>query len=105
MNDVTDLSPLAEVKALKDLNVSMLDLEHMDLSVLDELELERFWCHRSKVSEEQKERFIAANPETLCSFYYGHSTSNGWRESYRYKQFRTMFKNRTWTDFVRPEGN
>ena len=103
MNDVTDLSPLAEVKALKELNVSMLDLEHMDLSVLDELELERFWCHRSKVSDEMKEKFIAANPETQCSFHYGHSTSNGWREGYRYKQFRTMFKNRTWTDFVRPE--
>ena len=105
MNNISDVSPLASMTSLRDLNLCRTKLKETDLSVLDGLELERFWCTQANVSKEQQQRFIEANPETNCNFTIGSCTDNGWRDSYKYKQFRTMFKNRTWTDFVRPEGN
>ena len=103
MNNISDVSPLAGMSSLRDLNLCRTKLKETDLSVLDGLELERFWCTQAGVSKEQQARFIEANPETNCNFTIGSCTDNGWRDSYKYKQFRTMFKNRTWMDFVRPE--
>lgn len=103
MNNVSDITPLAGMTSLKDLNLCRTKLKNVDLSVLDGLELERFWCTQAGVSKEDRERFAEANPETNCNFTIGSCTDNGWRDSYKYKQMRTMFKNRTWTDFVRPE--
>ncbi|MBR2719516.1 MAG: leucine-rich repeat domain-containing protein [Clostridia bacterium] len=105
MNNISDVTPLAELKNLRDLNLCRTKLKETDLSVLDGLELERFWCTQANVSKEQQARYIEANPETNANFTIGSCTDNGWRDSYKYKQFRTMFKNRTWTDFVRPEEN
>jgi len=105
MNNISDVSPLAGMSNLRDLNLCRTKLKETDLSVLDGLELERFWCTQSNVNKEQQTRYIEANPETNCNFTVGSCTDNGWRNSYKYKQFRAMFKNRTWTDFVRPEAN
>lgn len=103
MNDITDVSPLAGLTNLRDLNLCRNKLTDTDLSVLDDLELERFWCTQSGVSKEARERFIAANPETYCNFTVGSCTDDGWRDSYKYDQFRVMFRNRVWAPFVRPE--
>ncbi|MBE5803423.1 MAG: leucine-rich repeat domain-containing protein [Clostridiales bacterium] len=103
MNNIKDVTPLAGLKNLRDLNLCRTKLQDTDLSVLDGLELERFWCTQAGVSKEQQTRYIEANPETNANFTIGSCTDNGWRDSYKYKQFRAMFKNRTWADFVRPE--
>lgn len=103
MNRVTDVSPLAGLTNLRDLNLCRLKLQDTDLSVLDGLELERLWCTQSGVSKEAQERYIAANPETYCNFTIGSCTDHGWRDSYKYTQFRAMFKSGVWTEFVRPE--
>jgi len=103
MNYSSDIAPLAQCKNLKDLNLCRLELKNVDLSVLDVLELERFWCTQAGVTPEEQERFIAANPETYCNFTIGSCTDHGWRDSYKYDQFRAMFKSGVWTEFVRPE--
>lgn len=103
MNRFTDVSPLAGLTNLRDLNLCRLNLADTDLSVLDGLELERFWCTQSKVSEEAQQRFIEANPETYCNFTIGSCTDHGWRQSYKYKQYCAMFKSGVWTEFVKPE--
>lgn len=106
MNYVSDYSPLAGLENLRDLNVSY-QLGHAfdeaDLSVLDGLKLERFWCNHNGVTEEEAQRFRETHPDTLCDFSYSHSTADGWRESYKYGQFRRMFRERTWYPFERPE--
>jgi len=103
MNRVSDVSPLAGLTNLRDLNLCRLKLEDTDLSVLDGLELERFWCTQSGVSKEAQARFIEANPETYCNFTIGSCTDHGWRDSYKYDQFRAMFKSGVWAEFVKPE--
>lgn len=102
MNNITDVSPLAGLENLRDLNLSRTKLQDTDLSVLDGLNLERFWCTQAGVSKEQQERYIAANPETNANFTIGSCTDNGWRDSYKYDQFRAMFKDRIWRPFERP---
>lgn len=105
MNYVSDLSPLAGLENLRDLNVSYqlgYAFKDVDLSVLDGLNLERFWCNRNGISEEEQQRFKTANPETLCDFTGSHSTDHDWRKSYKYDQFRVMFRNRVWAPFTRP---
>lgn len=103
MNKVSDVSPLAELENLRDLNLCRTKLTDTDLSVLDGLNLERFWCTQAGVSEEEQERFKAAHPNTYCNFTVGSCTDDGWRDSYKYDQFRAMFHSRTWAPFKRPE--
>jgi len=103
MNSVSDVTPLAGLTNLRDLNLCRTKLTNTDLSVLDGLELERFWCTQAGVSKEAQQRFIDANPETYCNFTIGSCTDHGWRDSYKYTQFRAMFKSGVWSDFVRPE--
>ncbi len=103
MNHITDITPLTGLRELKDLNLCRTKMKGVDLSPLDVLDLERFWCTQADVSKEEQARFIEANPETLCNFTVGSCTDMGWRDSYKYKQYRTMFKTFTWSEFVPPE--
>ena len=102
MNNISDVTPLVGLENLRDLNLCRNKLTHTDLSVLDGLNLERFWCTQAGVSAEAQQRFINANPETYCNFTIGSCTDDGWRESYKYAQFRTMFRDRAWFPFERP---
>lgn len=102
MNDISDVTPLAGLTNLIDLNLCRTKLADTDLSVLDDLNLERFWCTRAKVSEEAQQRFIEANPETLCNFTKGDCTDHGWRDIYRHKQILIMFRDRVWEPFADP---
>ena len=102
MNNISDVTPLAGLEHLRDLNLCRNKLTDTDLSVLDGLELERFWCTQAGVSAEAQQRFIEANPETYCNFTIGSCTDDGWRDSYKYTQFRAMFRDRVWFPFDRP---
>ena len=55
MNDITDVTPLAELSNLVDLNLCHNQVS--DLSALDNVPLERFYCSYNPVSEEEIARF------------------------------------------------
>lgn len=101
--DVTDLSPLANCHELLDVNFTYCKLI-TDLSPLDGIEtLERFWGnHLEGVPEAEKERFIAAHPNTQVMFKGPHATSDGWRKHPRYKHYIWCLKNRQWVPFDQP---
>lgn len=100
---ITDLSPLAACTELLDLNLSSND-KVTDLSPLDSLPaLERMWGNRMfGLSDEEKARFIAAQPDTLTSFTRSHDTANDWRKHPRIKHYLWCFKNKTWIPFDEP---
>ncbi|MBR4457523.1 MAG: leucine-rich repeat domain-containing protein [Clostridia bacterium] len=100
---ITDLSPLANCTDLLDLNLSSND-KVTDLSPLDALpKLERMWGNRMfGLSEEEKARFIAAQPNVLTSFTRSHDTANDWRKHERIKHYLWCFKNKTWVPFDQP---
>lgn len=73
---LTDVSALAECAALKMLNISFTGVS--DLSALDELSLELMCAVRSKMEQEEKDRFAEAHPDCLAT-YTGNEYGTGWR--------------------------
>lgn len=92
---VTDVSPLAELEMLEDLNLCY-NRELDDISPLYENgalpNLKRFWCGYTKVPEEQKRKMEAAHPD--CIFDWESTpTQNGWRNNTRYDVLVRIFRN------------
>ena len=98
-----DISPLANCTELLDLNLSTC-YKIKDLSPLDGLEkLERFWGNSMKcLSEEEKNRFIAAHPDTECMFEKTHATAGTWRKHERYDHYIWCLGTGTWIPFDEP---
>ena len=71
-----DVSPLAQCPSLKMLNISYTAVS--DLSALDEMELELMCAVKSKMSQEEKDRFVEQHPECLAT-YSGNEYGTGWR--------------------------
>ncbi len=103
MIGATDLSPLANCTELLDLNLST-NYKITDLSPLDGLEkLERFWGNNMKgLPEAEKERFIAAHPDTECMFEKAGATSGTWRKHERYDHYVWCLGTGTWIPFGEP---
>lgn len=100
MNEITDLSPLAGLTNLKDLNIVANHIS--DLTPLDDIPLERLWCSRNSISAEEIARFCELHPDCVVDFETYDATGNGWRDSYKYEQFRDMFTTRVWRPFEEP---
>ena len=98
-----DISPLAGCTELLDLNMSTC-YKIRDLSPLDGLKkLERFWGNSMKgLSEEEKERFMAAHPDTECMFEKTHATAGTWRKHDRYDHYIWCLGTGTWIPFDQP---
>ena len=98
-----DISPLANCTELLDLNMSTC-YKIKDLSPLDGLEkLERFWGNSMKgLSEEEKNRFIAAHPDTECMFEKTHATAGTWRKHERYDHYIWCLGVGIWIPFDEP---
>ena len=98
-----DISPLANCTELRDLNMSTC-YKIRDLSPLDGLEkLERFWGNSMKgLPEEERDRFIAAHPETECMFEKTHATAGTWRKHERYDHYVWCLGAGTWIPFDEP---
>lgn len=92
---VTDVSPLAGLEQLEDLNLCY----NRDLADISPLyaegalpNLKRFWCGYTKVPEEQKAAMEAAHPD--CIFDWESTpTRNGWRNNNRYDVLVRIFRN------------
>ena len=103
MISAVDLSPLANCTELLDLNLST-NYKITDLSPLDGLEkLERFWGNNMKgLPEAEKERFIAAHPNTECMFEKAGATAGTWRKHERYDHYIWCLGVGTWIPFDEP---
>ena len=71
-----DISPLAQCPSLKMLNISYTAVS--DLSALDDMELELMCAVKSKMNQEEKDRFVEQHPECLAT-YTGNEYGTGWR--------------------------
>lgn len=97
--ETADVSPLAGLTQLKDLNLACSD-RLKDISCLfDALpNLERFWCGRTPIPEEQRQQMEAAHPG--CAFNWTtQPTSGGWRTHPRYDVLYTMFRGTEYIPF------
>ncbi len=79
---VTDLTPLAGCESLEMLNIS--NTHALDLTPLDDLPLTHFVAKhnpsgKSRVSQEEQERFIAQHPDCWTSFAGEQPYGPGWR--------------------------
>lgn len=73
---VTDISGLTQLKNLKYLNLSQTKVS--DISVLDQLPLERFVCVDARISKSDLERFAEQHPQCLVNST-GSPTGYAWR--------------------------
>ena len=73
---VKDISCLAQAKNLKYLNLSYTRVS--DISVLDQLPLERFVCVDAKISKSDLSRFVEQHPQCLVNST-GSPTGYAWR--------------------------
>lgn len=77
---LTDATPLAQCESLEWVNISYSKIT--DLSPLDGLNLKRLtnmYYPRSRVPQEEQDRFIAANPETETYFVGDQPYGKAWR--------------------------
>ena len=89
--NATDVSPLAGLENLRDLNLACSD-QLRDISPLYELpHLERFWCGRGKVPQEQLKLMADKHPGCHCDFE-SLPTRGGWREHPHYDVIYRMFR-------------
>ena len=88
--DTRSVEALAGMTHLMDLNLACSHYLH-DLSPLYELPgLERFWCGRGGIDQEEQERMEEKHPD--CQFdWINTPTDGGWREHPRYEIVREMF--------------
>lgn len=96
--DVKDVSPLSGLVNLRDLNLACSD-QLKDLSPLYELpNLERFWCGRGKIPQEQQRLMEEKHPQ--CQFdWKSQPTLGGWREHPHYDVLHAMFKGTEYIPF------
>ena len=101
MNDITDVTPLAACTELLDLNLCFCHIT--DLSPLDACtNLERLWAAYNKEMEEDTQRhFTETHPDCNANFNTSHhsSTSDGWRQHPRYTHYVSCFKKHVWIPF------
>lgn len=83
---VNDLSTISDLQNLKYLNIS--NTRVTDLTVLDEMPLERFNCVKASVKDDELEAFIAKHPD-CDTVSKGYALGYGWR--YEDKQQTQMF--------------
>lgn len=96
--NTTDVSPLSGLTKLRDLNLSCSD-QLRDISPLYDLPaLERFWCGRGKVPQEQLEIMAQKHPDCHCDFE-SLPTRGGWREHPHYDVIYEMFRGTNYLPF------
>ena len=74
---IEDLSPLAECESLEMLNVG--ETKVSDLSALDNLKLTNLCIDHAKVSDEERERFAALQPDCWITHDDAQPYNDGWR--------------------------
>ncbi len=98
---LTDVSPLAACESLEMLNIGNTHIT--DLSALDDLNLTHLMARiypsgKSRISQEEQDRFIAANPETQAFFTGAQPYGDGWRYTQDneplpwYAEIRSVFR-------------
>ena len=73
---LTDLSPLAQLRNLKFLNIAQTKIS--DISALENLPLERFVCVKTNVTGDSLDAFVAKHPDCL-TVTSGSARGYGWR--------------------------
>lgn len=88
--NVTDVSPLAGLTNLRDLNMTY-NRKLKDISPLYDLpNLERFWCGYTAVPQEQRDAMEAAHPN--CEFDWVNQPTEGtWRKHSHYDTIYKIF--------------
>ena len=104
MNQASDLSPLASLGNLKDLNLcyNLAEGEERieDVTPLYACEsLERCWLSNNGLTREQQDALRAALPLCEFNFTVEQSTDGGWRKHPRYEVVRDMMQSRVYTPF------
>ena len=105
------LSDITGVEALTNLeHLNMTRDRHVDdISAIIHLDkLQRMYCG-GNISKEQQEEFLALHPDCETQFYYGDSTSSGWRfkggiKAPRYALLRAQIGYDTWDESRYPKG-
>jgi len=123
-NQVTDISPLADLRELEYLELFMLydltdyaplsELPLIDLNVrceqnkrhtleidalLSMTTLERLWISEGHFTEEEEQRLRDALPDCQISISESHATGNGWRRHDRYEVIERMFDRNEYEPF------
>ena len=100
MNQVRDLTPLAQCRELVDLNISY-NYGLSDITpILDLPILERLWMVSVSVSQADIALLRETYPNTIISLYGNGSTDGGWRTHPRYYAMINMYYNR---DYISEE--
>ena len=101
---LTDLSPLAELKNLRHLNIAN-NPYLRDITPIYSLDLERLWIGRATpIPEEQVAEFQKLHPDCEINTTTPNPTHQGWREHPRYELLREQMGyinyeyNTTWLD-------
>ena len=89
MTDIRDISPIVGCTALEDLNVARIPA---DLTPLAEMKwLKNLWASGGRVSKKDAEFLRQQLPNTRIDTSYAHDcTGRGWRESQNYKDMRKI---------------
>ena len=102
LDAVTDITPLVEIESLVDLNLSF-NRSLTDIDALIEHPLpniERLWVPGCPISDEDKERLVAAYPNAKVIVNSKGSTLDGWRTVEKYTKMIAMFRDRTYIDDI-----
>ena len=96
MNEVTDLTPLTQCRELVDLNICW-NTRLSDITPLLDLPvLERLWMTSVAVSQEDIDLLLETYPGTEISTWGSGSTDQGWRTHDRYFAMIDMFYSRNY---------
>ena len=93
-NAVPDISFLASLPNIKDLNISYNPINDSMMPYLYDLpKLERLWMEHTKVSYSEFEKLQAHYPNVEMHYYGEGSIDHGWRTGSHYLAMRNMLKN------------
>ena len=93
---LTDYSPLSGLQNLKDLNIRCPGARKLTLTADPFLtidSLERFWGTSRVLSDDEVSRLTAALPDCQVMVTSTNSTDEGWRDNGKYKIIKRMFEN------------
>ena len=91
MNKIPDMSPLAGLTNLVDVNVCNTGLS--DLTPFYQLTgLERLWYGMNPCDRAEQKKLAEALKDCECNYTTSDETGEGWREHERYQWMRSFFE-------------
>ena len=102
-NDIKDMSVIADLKELEDLNICYNPTETID-PFRDLPNLQKFWVYGTHIPADQLQELREIYPNTRIVTSGAGSVDQGWRSGEHYLAMRNMVKNNVMDDVYRYEG-